>query len=533
MKATYNKGDLIAMILNTIRTGQTESILHLFTTDLPKKCRKASEAQVSGLKSWKFDSGCAIYKHEHRLPGVASWAFDVAASIGADTLRFRVLHFDMNKERHVYLVPTIKDWAGLKLPDVKLTPDESKLLLRLANDLTPPAHLECLALKCNHLAKETVEGNAAAWDSTLDQADLFTLLIKCPELADIVLGAIDIQLRALKRLPCAPWLIYNLIRAKDTNVNASVEGILRACAFSNELSPLGGGPIDLVVKDSESLRQLQRSPGRFIFFYFREREQLQPMLKAVEERERIAKSGGGINGLGYPVATAMSGVFLGKPYALDCQLPDTLPALTGGELSLLRTAVKLGLTKQVAVETYRWWKAILTNPTNYAVNGALAWRYALAAVVSEKWFNDQTRREEFRKRYLAHLGKESAVQADRERILRNSLHRLADVDAYRDQIIEKPASVEEAKARLTDDAVAFRHTPLKGAQKGKELLVCDKGSLLRLLKPTGLTPDLYSTLCGRCEEEGLLLKRDYPITLQGGSFHAVAFDCAKLAAYQG
>ena len=113
----------------------------MFTTDLPKKCRKASEAQVSGLKSWKFDSGYAIYKHEHRLPGVASWAFDVAASIGADTLRFRVLHFGMNKERHVYLVPTIKDWAGLKLPDVKLTPDESKLLLRLANDFTPPAHL--------------------------------------------------------------------------------------------------------------------------------------------------------------------------------------------------------------------------------------------------------------------------------------------------------------------------------------------------------------------------------------------------------
>ena len=106
---------------------------------------------------------------------------------------------------------------------------------------------------------------------------------------------------------------------------------------------------------------------------------------------------------------------------MDCQLPDTLPALTGGELSLLRTAVKLGLTKQVAVETYRWWKALLTNPTNYAVNGALAWRYTLAAVVSEKWFIDQTRWEEFRERYLTHLCKGDAAQASREKVLRDAI----------------------------------------------------------------------------------------------------------------
>lgn len=421
MKNLYACKDIEAAVLDAIRIGRTESILHLFDVDLPKKCRTATEDCVKGLKSWRYSDGCAIYKHRNRLPGVAAWAFDVTAAIGAVTLRFRILHFDMNGKRRVYLVPTTKDWGGLNLPDITLTPEESKLVLKLANELTPPTRLERLDLKCTHPAKETVEGNAAAWDGALDQAELFTLLIKSPELADIVLGAIDIQLRALKHLPCAPWLIYNLIRAKDTNVNASIEGILRACAFSNELSPLGGGPIDLVVKDSESLRQLQRSPGRFIFFYFREREQLQPMLKAVEGRERIAKSGGGITDFGYPVATAMSGVFLGKPYALDRQLPDTLPALTGGELSLLRTAVKLGLTKQVAVETYRWWKALLTNPTNYAVNGALAWRYTLAAVVSEKWFIDQTRREEFRERYLTHLCKGDAAQASREKVLRDAI----------------------------------------------------------------------------------------------------------------
>lgn len=46
------------------------------------------------------------------------------------------------------------------------------------------------------------------------------------------------------------------------------QGILRACAFANEVSPLGNGPIDLMIKDVESLRRLQMSPERFVFFVF-------------------------------------------------------------------------------------------------------------------------------------------------------------------------------------------------------------------------------------------------------------------------
>lgn len=78
-----------------------------------------------------------------------------------------------------------------------------------------------------------------------------------------------------------------------------------------------------------------------------------------------------------------------------------------------------------------------------------------------------------------------------------------------------------------------RPTPMKGLQKGKELLVCTKESLLRLLEPIGLTPNLYSTFCSRCKEEKLLLNQDQSITLGSKSFHGVAFDYAKLATYQG
>lgn len=114
---------------------------------------------------------------------------------------------------------------------------------------------------------------------------------------------------------------------------------------------------------------------------------------------------------------AASRVFLGKPYTLDCQLPDTLSALTGVELSLLRTAVKLSLTMQIVKEIYHRWKALLTDPANHAVNGALAWRYTLAVVVSERWFSDRAQREKFCGQYLERLSRKAAAQADRERIL--------------------------------------------------------------------------------------------------------------------
>lgn len=465
MKNLYAYKDIEAAVLDAIRTGQTESILHLFDVDLSKKCRAATENYVNSLKSWRYSNGCAIYKHKYRMPGVSSWAFDVTAAVGAVTFRFRVLKFDMNEKRRVYLVPMTKDWGGLNLPDITLTPEESKLVLRLADELTPPARLERLDLKCNHLAKATLKGSAAVWNGTFEQDSLFALLTKNPELADIAFAAVDTQLRALKRMPCAPWLIHNLIRAKEESANATAQGILRACAFANEISPLGSGPIDLMVKDAESLRQIQRSPGRFIFFRFREREQLQAILKAAEERERIAKSGG-IAALDYPVAVAVSGVFLGKPYALDCQIPDTLPALTGRELDLLRTAVGLVLNKQIAREVYLRWQVSMTAPANYAANGALLWRYVLAVVVSRQWFADQRQRNAFRERYLTHLCKGATAQADREKVLWDAIKLLADVDAYRGQIIEKPDSKEAAEKHLSDDAAAFRYTPKKGGPEG-------------------------------------------------------------------
>lgn len=532
MKNLYTYEDIEAAVLDAIRAGQTESILHLFDVDLSKKCRAAAENCVKGLKSWRYSDGCAIYKHKYRLPGVAAWAFDATATVDAIVFRFRILHFDMNEKRRVYLVPMTKDWGGLNLPDITLTPEESKLVLKLADELTPPARLERLDLKCNHLAKATLKDSVAVWNGTFEQDSLFALLMKNPELADIVFAAVDTQLRALKRMPYAPWIIHNLIRAKEEGANATAQGILRACAFANEISPLGSGPIDLMVKDAESLRQIQRSPGRFIFFRFREREQFQPILKAAEERERIAKSGGGIAALDYPVAVAVSGVFLGKPYALDCQIPDALPTLTGRELDLLRTAVGLVLDKQTAEDIYRCWQARISDPANYAANGALLWRYVLAVIVSRQWFADQRQRNAFREHYLTHLCKGAAAQADREKVLRDAIKYLTDVDAYRGQIIEKPDSKADAEKRLADDVAAFRYAPKKGALKELELLVYSKDSILRLLEPIGLTSDLYSTFCGRCEEEGLLVRRDHTITLQGGSFHGVAFDYAKLTAYQ-
>ena len=199
---------------------------------------------------------------------------------------------------------------------------------------------------------------------------------------------------------------------------------------------------------------------------------------------------------------------------------------------LYAIAVGLVLDKQTAEDIYRCWQARITDPANYAVNGALLWRYVLAVIVSRQWFADQRQRNAFREHYLTHLCKGAAAQADREKVLRNALNRLTDVDSYRGQIIEKPDSKEAAEKHLADDAAAFRYTPKKGALKERELLLYTKDSILRLLEPIGLTSDLYSTFCGRCEEEGLLVRRDHTITLQGGSFHGVAFDYAKLTAYQ-
>ena len=105
------------------------------------------------------------------------------------------------------------------------------------------------------------------------------------------------------------------------------------------------------------------------------------------------------------------------------------------------------------------------------------------------------------------------AEEEREKTLRKALELLGDQSRFKDEIIKKPATAEEATHLLDDEqtAVAFRYTPSRGLETGKRFLIFSNASLLRLLTRVGLDDTLYDACKKRAAAAGLLARQSKPV----------------------
>lgn len=212
-----------------------------------------------------------------------------------------------------------------------------------------------------------------------------------------------------------------------------------------------------------------------------------------------------------------------SPFCVDVQLPKGLAPLTGRQQDLLRQAMGKVLSTKTADRAYDMWFDRMRSPSAYRWSGFEVWRDVLAEQMLSAWFDDK----ELAKR-AANLLRQTQQQQDTEEHMRSTTIRsayehLADPARYKERITDRPATKAGAEGLLSDAFFAFCFTPTKGEFKGDKLLVFNKVSLRRLLRSIIVGEELFDAVLDFCEKEGLLAKRDHPITLGGETFHGITF----------
>ena len=113
------------------------------------------------------------------------------------------------------------------------------------------------------------------------------------------------------------------------------------------------------------------------------------------------------------------------------------------------------------------------------------------------------------------------AEVEREDKLQRAIEQLGDQRSFEGEIIPKPSTANDA-IRLLDKnktAIAFRHVPTQGSDKGKRFIVFSNSSLLRLLQRAGLSVELYEIFKKRASELGLLVKQSKPVKLGDQTFN--------------
>ncbi len=127
---------------------------------------------------------------------------------------------------------------------------------------------------------------------------------------------------------------------------------------------------------------------------------------------------------------------------------------------------------------------------------------------------------------------EEQQAAERERINIGSQAQelISSPIKFANEIIEKPASKDDAKRHLNidQDAVAFWHIPEKGEGAKNTYLAFTKISLLRLLRRVSMGDDLLDAFLHQCEQAGLLNKRSHNIKLGKDTLNIITFHAEEL-----
>jgi len=101
--------------------------------------------------------------------------------------------------------------------------------------------------------------------------------------------------------------------------------------------------------------------------------------------------------------------------------------------------------------------------------------------------------------------------------------RLKNPKQYRDLLIDKPSTKEEAQKQLSGPALAFRFSPLKGKGRNKNYLVFNRDSLLRFFDIGEAGTEVVEAFLSLCERDGIVADRSKTITLGGKTFNGFLF----------
>ena len=521
----YDAETLGAAVQLLMLSGQMTVPQKLFEVAVPKKSAMLLKKSLQISELWDFKDDITYNTYGMAFQGTASWGVGLTVRMAAKDYRFKVLHLDRFGKRMVYLLPVAQLSTLSALPQIDLSHDEMKMLLQMADDISNNVGYQEYFMKIKHPVKKSILQHTADWRHLpYNRCSLLELLSKEPLLLEVVVTALDAQLRSLKKMSHAPQGITNFILpGKDDHAEKWLYSALQALTFSNEQGIIYAGPVEIRAKGVTALQQWEACYNRLAVLRASTSTLLSSLLEQAQESERTRKCGG-LALQGFPTAP----IILSKaPYCCssvtDVKLPEDVQPLNCMEQDLLRTAMSQTLSKSTAKRLYHCWLKQVSSMTAYRLLGLKCWRDILRMAVIEMWFPDDdlyTQATQLMEATTATL-EEDALKREAE--LARACDFIAQQKLYEDLIVNRPKSIQDWDDKCKKGAVAFHYIPAQGDDKGKRLLAFTPVSLRKLLNTIGLSESLFQAFLTKCEINGLLKYRKHNIKFGKDQVSAIVF----------
>lgn len=115
------------------------------------------------------------------------------------------------------------------------------------------------------------------------------------------------------------------------------------------------------------------------------------------------------------------------------------------------------------------------------------------------------------------------ARQEQDASIQRAMDLLRNPERYKRQIIDRPPNKIAAQEALSGEAMAFRFTPKKNKDAGKNFLAFSRESLTRLLKQAAAGEEILDAFLDACEKEGILDDRSSSVNLGGDTFSATTF----------
>ena len=510
-------------VSKSIAAGQTGKVIALDMGSLNKQAERRFIRRLEADENLTWDGENTTTSDGCTVPGFAFWDKVQATELAGYTYRHRLFAIVRPSDCHVYAIPAELAERKFALPDIELADSELGAYLRIAASITP-APTE-YTVHCPRPAKDAVESNRGEWrDEELNPEALGQLLQQHANwLFPVITAALDVQLRSFAPCTEVPIFLYNFtVKKPNLQVEQAITRAFTALNLTTEGTACNSAPPQIVVSDSGDLEDWSGCRDRLVILRTSTGAPLKPLFDALDECERQTCFGGILPRRLGTVPIIRSRTIFDRDDTVDIELPSTIDPLTGYALDLLRIAISHTLTKANAAEAYRRWYGPMTSHARNQLDPFEVWRTAVIQVFLEA--NLPSHGMAFTAAYNGFEDAQASqlrAEAEREETLQKALELLSDQSRFEVEIIKKPDTADEATRLLDDEqaAVAFRHTPTQGNDRGQPFIIFSNASLFRLLRRAGLDEELYDACKKRATEMGLLVRQSWPVKVGGVNFN--------------
>ena len=515
-------------LIHTTAAVRAEQVIVLSPECPPPEESKKLHRWLEAARDLHLEGGVIWHSSGISVPAISSWVGFFEIVINKRCRRYRLLAVDRHRRRLLFAIPIdIVDKID-ELPSTGYSAAEVKLLLLMANEVSGQKAAREYYIELPHPAKTDILWQRNRWRKKPDRAALIDLLDQRAWLIPVIAAALDVQLRSFKFFRDGPLGIFNFTPSgNDLQADENFCLALRALNFTTAPSFMGTAVPEIIVRDKDDLHAWCSCPDRLVLLRTATGSLLKPLFDEIDERERMRYCGGLLPPRLQTVPVVRSKTILHRQFAADTTLPKGEEALTVEEQDVLRSAMGLVLNRKVAQAVYDQWRRQMASPKAYRKDPFVVWQEVLERVLLRSIFaSTPNLLEEALKMLKDTQDMREQAEQERTRKIEEALALIAEPSRYEREIVDRPKSKREARCLLDNEqtAVAFRFSPSKGDDAGRNLLAFSAMSLKRLLRRKECDDDLYDAVLTKAEQLGLLDQRSRTIRLGEDSFAAVTFN---------